>query len=72
MWFCHFDNLIFVTFVLFWNLASFGAYILLKCIKDGTLCAQLLLQFYTDQFDTLQAFLSWFSDVQVILDLLLI
>ena len=31
----------------------------------GTLCAQLLIQFYTDQFETLQALLSWSVDVLV-------
>ena len=35
----------------------------------GALCAQLLIQFYTDQFETLQAFLSWSVDVHVILAL---
>ena len=35
----------------------------------GTLCAQLLLQFYTDQFETLQALLSGSVDVHVVLAL---
>ena len=36
----------------------------------GTLCAQLFLLFYTDQFETLQALLSWSVDVHVALALL--
>ena len=32
-----------------------------------TLFAQLLLQFYTNQFETLQALLSWYVDMQVVL-----
>ena len=32
----------------------------------GILCAQLLLQFYVDLFETLQVFLSWSGDVQVV------
>ena len=35
----------------------------------GAFCAQLLKQFYTDQFETLQALLSWSVDVHVILAL---
>ena len=31
----------------------------------GTLCAQLLLQFYADSFETLQMFLSWSEDMHV-------
>ena len=30
----------------------------------GTLCAQLLLQFYADSFETLQMLLSWSEDMQ--------
>ena len=32
----------------------------------GTLCAQLLLQFYANSFETLQMFLSWFEDMHVV------
>ena len=32
----------------------------------GTLCAQLLLQFYADSFKTLQMFLSWSEDMHVV------
>ena len=32
----------------------------------GTLCAQLLLQFYADSFETLQIFLSWSEDMHVV------
>ena len=32
----------------------------------GTLCAQLLLQFYVDPFETLPVFLSWSEDVHVV------
>ena len=39
------------------------------CIIVGTLCAQLLMQFYTDQFETLQALLSWSIDMHVVLAL---
>ena len=35
----------------------------------GTLWKQLLLQFYTDQFETLQDLLLWSADVHVILAL---
>ena len=31
-----------------------------------TLCAQLLLQFYADLFETLQMFLSWSEDMHVL------
>ena len=34
--------------------------------KVGTLCAQLLLQFYADSFETLQMFLSWSEDMHVV------
>ena len=40
------------------------AKILLKCITVSNLCVQLL-QFYTDQFGTLQALMSWSVDVHV-------
>ena len=32
----------------------------------GVLCAQLLLQFYADYFETLQMFLSWSEDMHVV------
>ena len=32
----------------------------------GALCAQLLIQFYTDQFETLKDFLSWSVDVHMV------
>ena len=32
----------------------------------GTLCAQLLLQFYAESFETLQMFLSWSEDMHVV------
>ena len=32
----------------------------------GTLCAQLLLQFYADSFETSQVFWSWSEDVHVV------
>ena len=32
----------------------------------GTLCAQLLLQFYADSFETSQMFLSWSEDMHVV------
>ena len=35
-----------------------------------TLCAQPLVQFYTDQFETLHALLSWSVDVHMVLALL--
>ena len=43
------------------NLAILGS------ITVGILCAQLLLQFHTDQFATLEAFLLWSVDVLVVL-----
>ena len=33
----------------------------------GTFCAQLLIQFYTDQFETLHDYLSWSVDMHVVL-----
>ena len=36
-----------------------------------TLCAQLLLQFYSDSFETLQMSSSCFEDVHVVLDIIL-
>ena len=41
----------------------------LKCITVGILCAQFLLQFYIDQFETLKAHLSWSVDVHVVVTL---
>ena len=35
-----------------------------------TLCAQLLIQFYTDRFETLHTLLSWSVDVHMVLALL--
>ena len=32
----------------------------------GTLCVQLLLQFYADSFETLQMFLPWSEDMHVV------
>ena len=32
----------------------------------GTLCAQLLLQFYADSFETLQMILPWSEDMHVL------
>ena len=32
----------------------------------GVLWAQLLLQFYTDSFETLHVFSSWYEDVHVV------
>ena len=32
-----------------------------------TLCMQLLLQFYSDSFDTLLVFMSWSEDVHIVL-----
>ena len=32
----------------------------------GTLCMQLLLQFYFDSFDTLKVFSSWSKDVHIV------
>ena len=51
------------------SVAIFGALILLKCITVGTLCGQLL-QFYIDQFETVQTLLSWSVDVHVVFALL--
>ena len=34
---------------------------------EGTLCAQLLLQFNTDTFETLQTLLSCFEDMHVVM-----
>ena len=32
----------------------------------GTLCAQLLLQFYADSFETVQMYLSWSDKMHVV------
>ena len=60
--FCHFIRLL--------NLAIFVAEILLKCMLNlATLFAQLRLQFYSNQFETLQGILLWSEDVHVVLAL---
>ena len=34
----------------------------------STLCAQFLIRFYNDQFETLHALFSWSADMQVVFD----
>ena len=46
------------------NLAIFQAVLLSEIV--GTLCAQLLLQFYIDSFETSQVFWPWSKDMHVV------
>ena len=56
--FCYFFH--FANFVIFWP------QILWKCCDSEYLWAQLLIQFYTDLFETLYMFLPWSGDVHMV------
>ena len=62
MWFGYYPQIIFGHF--FRNLRRFY-YQSEKIV--GTLCAQLLLQFYIDSFETSQVFCTWSEDMHVVL-----
>ena len=64
MWFLDvIVRLFFVTFFRIVNLVIFSP----QYIDSGyLLCSQLLLQFYTDCFETLHVFSSWYEDVHVV------
>ena len=56
MWFWYYLQIIICYFFRILNLVIFEVGILSKGIDSGTLCAQLLLQFYADPFETLRVF----------------
>ena len=59
-------ELIFVTFSTLWTL-SFSDLRFYESLETmGTLWAQLLIQFYTDHYETLHMFLPWSGDVHVV------
>ena len=60
----------FYVFISSFELNHFLAEVLSKSITMGMLWAQLLVQFYTDQFETLQTLLPWSVDVHVVWALL--
>ena len=69
MWFWYNTLIIFSHFFCFVNLVSF---FYMKCYQGvetvGTLWAQLLLQFSTDCFETLQMFSAWNEDMHMVLE----
>ena len=58
--------LFFINFFYFFNLVFFSGLI---TIRIDTLWMQLLLEFSTDQFETMHICLTWFVDVHVVLGL---
>ena len=59
-------DLIFVTFSTLWTL-SFSDLRFYESVETvGTLWAQLLIQFYTDLYETLHMFLPWCGDVHMV------
>ena len=54
MWFGYDPQINFITFFLQFELSHFGHFDNESERAVGTLCAQLLLQFYSDSFETLQ------------------
>ena len=63
MWFGYNPQIIFSHFFSKLELSHFSG-ILTNVVC--TLCAQLLLQFYSDSFETLHMFLPWFEDMHVV------
>ena len=55
-----------IIFFCFVNLAFHTDEMLTKCIDSGYLVGQLLLQFSTNCFETLQMFSAWNEDVHVV------
>ena len=56
---------LFINFVYFFDLVFLGSI----AIRIDTLWAQLLLEFFTDHFETMHTCFTWSVDVQVILGL---
>ena len=67
--FCHFFCNFFFFFFFFFdlNLVIFRRFYYQSEKIVGTLCAQLLLQFYIDSFETSQVFCTWSEDMHVVL-----
>ena len=59
-------DLIFVTFSTLWTLAFSDLRFYESVETVGTLWAQLLIQFYTDLYETLHMFLPWSGDVHFV------
>ena len=66
MWFGYYPEIIFCHFFRRLNLAIFRRFYYQSEKIVGTLCAQLLLQFYADSFETLQVILTWSEDIHVV------
>ena len=68
MWFGYYPEIIFCHFFLCnLNLVILGVCYYQSEKIVGTLCAQLLLQFYIDSFETSQVFCTWSEDMHVVL-----
>ena len=67
MWFGYYPEIIFCHFFSNLNLVIFRRFYYQSEKIVGTLCAQLLLQFYIDSFETSQVFCKWSEDMHVVL-----
>ena len=67
MWFGYYPEIIFCHFFHNLNLVIFRRFYYQSEKIVGTLCAQLLLQFYIDSFETSQVFCTWSEDMHVVL-----
>ena len=63
MWFGYYPEIIFCYFFCNLNLVIFKCFYYQSEKIVGTLCAQLLLQFYIDSFETSQVFCTWPEDM---------
>ena len=66
MWFGYYPEIIFCHFFRNLNLVIFRRFYYQSEKIVGTLCAQLLLQFYIDSFETSQVFCTWSEDMHVV------
>ena len=66
MWFGYYPEIIFCHFFRNLNLVIFRRFYYQSERIVGTLCAQLLLQFYIDSFETSQVFCTWSEDMHVL------
>ena len=69
MWFGYYLEIIFCHFFRNLNLVILGVFTIIVYQSEkivGTLCAQLLLQFYIDSFETSQVFCTWPEDMHVV------
>ena len=66
IWFGYNPQIDFSHFLRKLNLVIFWIFFSIKVNIVGTLCAQLLLQFYADSFETSHVFWSWTEDVHVV------